>query len=175
MLFHDTLEDIEGGEHAIQSALNDIRDAYPALNDEKVFALIRDVTTPQDVAKEQAIEQIKQRFSEGRVNAEAYLLKAVDIRDNTTDILDGYEKSPEDEDVQRHLSSNKLQKYTGYINAVRCGSNGNQKFEEIYTVELHKAISITIGDVRANLNKIATLLGEDQPVFPNPPHHPGRP
>ncbi|MFQ5643573.1 MAG: hypothetical protein ACE5FQ_07725 [Thiogranum sp.] len=166
MLFHDTLEDIEGGEHIIQRALDEIYPICPMIDHEKVFSLVRDLTTPGGLPREQAIARVERRFSGGAVNAEAYLLKAVDICDNTSDILDCHDRHPGNEDVRRHLSTARLRKYTGYINAIGRGAYLDREAGGMHADGLCAAIASAIRDVKTNLTAMAGLLGEDAPVFP---------
>lgn len=159
MLFHDTLEDLEQGEQIITKTLDETSAKKLSLGRNKVFELVQNVTTPHNVSKEQAIEQITERFQSGNAHAEAYLIKALDIQDNTSDLLHCYQEMPDDPEVKAHMSHEKWKKYSGYLKAIDNGwhkhYDENDRFEG---TGMKTALVTTIKQIETNLNEIAGIL-----------------
>jgi len=158
MLFHDTLEDVESGEEIIRNTLAEIDTGCPGLDTIKIMSLIGDVTTPQDIAKGEAIAQTTQRFFSGRVGAEAYLLKAIDILDNTADLITCYNAMPDAPEVRAHVSRAKWEKYTSFASALEAGWHEHHtKHSTPQKQEIATALSKALYQIRANLEQIAWI------------------
>lgn len=123
-----------------------------------MFTLVRDVTTPHDVSKEQAIEQVKRRYIERQVNIEAYLLKATDVLDNTTDLLDCYQVNPQDPGVIAHMTMRKWTKYSGYADALAIGW-GSHRENDTSFISMDGSLQQLVGQVRNNLQEIGSIVG----------------
>ncbi len=157
MLFHDTLEDIDGGELIIREALSLCQKSWPELDKEKTFKLVQDLTTPQGISKQRAISEIENRYREQGVEVEAFLLKSIDMMDNTSDLISFYRDTPYHEEIQNHLKPQRLQKYRGYFAAIKCGLEKNDVVHKKLP-GFSQAISYVISIVGKNLQEIERII-----------------
>lgn len=158
MLFHDTLADIEGGETIIQDALNSSQKTWLQLDKRKTFRLVENLTTPQGIPREQAISEIEHRFKEQRVEPEAYLLKAIDMMDNTSDLISFYQKSPNHREIHKHMKPQRLQKYTGYLMAIHAGLLDNPDIKNEERPGMGKALENVLNTVKRNLQAMEKII-----------------
>ena len=158
MLFHDTLEDIEDGEAIIKDVFDVSQRAWPELDKAKTYKLIQDLTAPQDVPKAQSIYQVEQRFREQRVEPEAYLLKAIDMMDNTSDLISFYHKSPGHKEIRKHMNIQRLQKYSRYYDAIRAGLQKNMDVVDEKRPAMEEALDYVLHTVKYNLQSMKTII-----------------
>ena len=158
MLFHDTLEDIEDGETIIREALEISQQNSPGLDKLKVLKLVQDLTTPQEIPKAQAICEIEHRFRERRIDRETYLLKSIDMMDNTSDLISFYHNSPDHKEIRNHIKPQRLQKYCGYHAAIK---NGLGKQTDSICDELpgyRQALGYVLSAVSKNLEELEIII-----------------
>ena len=165
MLFHDTLEDIENGEVIIRETLEQPAIAHAELDIDRIIELIENVTTPQGVPKVQAIEIVERRFEARQVEPEAYLLKAVDIMDNTNDILNCVFRLPGNPDVQKHMSKSLMDKYYNYGNAMRNGLRGNRNVWNEQREAMGGVLAYVLKVVFINLCRMDEITSGRDPVY----------
>jgi hypothetical protein len=158
MLFHDTLEDVEGGEEIILEALELSAASWPGLDKHKAFKLVQDLTTPQGIPGKQAISEIEQRFRGGCVDQEAYLLKSIDMMDNTADLISFYRDTPDHPEIPNHLKPQRLQKYRGYLAAIKCGQEEQGGITPEELPGFGQAVDYVMAAVSKNLQEMERII-----------------
>ncbi|MCU7805615.1 MAG: hypothetical protein KZQ96_20705 [Candidatus Thiodiazotropha sp. (ex Lucinoma borealis)] len=159
MLFHDTLEDIHLGEHVLIHSLVELCRHRPSLNGTRIWKMVRDVTNPEGISREEVITEIMSRFRDGRVQPESYLLKVFDIWDNTTDLVAACQSADVLPDELRAKAQRGARKYTAYLDAIEYGWRTHGIAQAIPSQsDLSSVMTCAATGIRGALEQISHLV-----------------
>ena len=161
MLFHDTLEDVHLGEHVLIHCLVELSRHNPSLDGSNIWRMVRDVTNPEEMGREEVITEIVARFREGRVQPESYLLKIFDIWDNTTDLVATCRSAEGVPDELRAKVARSARKYMLYLDAIEDGWHTHGIAQAVSTKsDLSSVMTSAVTGIRDALEQINHFVGD---------------